>query len=266
MIVAKRLGAIAIDDAVLLRDVDFVLPCDANLMVVGESGSGKSTLLHLLAGLSLHRVSGTVSKLPPAVPEDRRSSDRRLSATAAGRHRDRRTGVDRRQRHLVGAFLALQDAGTAFSPYRTVGSQLADAVRVSEMDMLDEIMQDLGLDGPAVRRAYPHELSGGMLKRVLICGVLAPGPEVALFDEPTAGIDPSIRWRVVETIRRRASRFVVATHDMDLVRSATEEFVMVLRSGRRVEYGPAAELKDSPWEKYTADLLGGKKERGSDEG
>ena len=257
MIVANRVGATALNDARLLADVSFVLPAEANLLVVGESGCGKSTLLHLLGGLSMHRVDGTVSRLPPMLDEDRRAGDRRRTGTAPGRRRDRRAGSDRRQRRLTGALLALQDASTAFSPYRTVGAQLLDAVPARLTSELDEIFDDLGLDGPEVRRMYPHELSGGMLKRALIAGVLATRPEVALFDEPTAGIDPSIRWRVLDTVRTRARRYVVATHDMDLVRAATEEHVLVLRNGRKAEYGTATDLERSGWDAYTRKLVWG---------
>jgi len=122
---------------------------------------------------------------------------------------------------------------------------------------LGRILEELGLHPDSVLAAYPHQLSAGMLKRVLIAALLSVRADFALFDEPTAGIDPSRRWTLLRAIRGWAPRFIVATHDIDLVARAKEEYLLVLHKGKGVEFGPAREIVAAPRHPYAAKLLGG---------
>jgi ABC-type multidrug transport system ATPase subunit len=78
-----------------------------------------------------------------------------------------------------------------------------------------------------------------MLRRVLVAAVLAADPPLALFDEPTSGVDPSARWAVFDAIRKWSRTFIVATHDADLLRRCSTEHVLRLYRGRAVQDGPA---------------------------
>ncbi len=256
MILCKELTITTSQGAVLLDRLSFELPAGANLFVVGESGSGKSSFLEALAGLSVHRVSGWVGQPPPIADdlraglEDRRDGGGRLEPSA-----DRRL-EDRRAAELRGVLLAVQEGHSAFSPYRRLGHQVQDvpALAGAGLEQLMPILQDLRLDAAILRR-YPHQCSGGMLRRFSLAAVLAARPRLALFDEPTTGVDPSLRWQVVEVIRRRATQFMVATHDMAIVGRAPGDHLLVLRYGKQVEFGPASELIERPASSYGRCLL-----------
>ncbi|MBM4372584.1 MAG: ATP-binding cassette domain-containing protein [Deltaproteobacteria bacterium] len=221
MIRVENLSVRTAAGAVLLEPLSFELPPGGGLFVVGGSGSGKTSLVEALAGVSPHRVQGTFGMPRPAL-------------------------------------LAVQDAGRAFSPYRRVGPQLEDSfprsARAAARALLSELLAAVGLD-PGLTGRYPHELSAGMLRRVLVAGVLAAGPATALLDEPTAGLDPSTRWTILDLLRERRCPVVVTTHDPDLLRHATGFHALVLCRGRLVESGPVEEILSAPSQPYTRSLL-----------
>ena len=237
MIRLKRFEIRARTGQVLLEECFLEVPAERNLFVVGESGSGKTSLLMALAGVSSHRVSGEswLKDRPliplPGIPKP---------GTEGGR-----------------VLLAVQDARQAFTPYRRLSGQLADGTRAASEGQADlvSILGVLGLElGEALHR-FPHQLSQGMLKRVLVAGVLASGADLCLFDEPTAGVDPSRRWAVLDIICRKSVRFVIATHDIRLAASCPGDHLLVLKQGRSVESGPVGEVLKRPTDPYTAALL-----------
>lgn len=224
------------DGTPIVKELSLELPSECGLLVVGESGSGKTSLLEAIAGLSPHRVTGSFA-----------SSEEETEAATAS---------------MKGTLLAVQDAGAAFSPFWRLGSQLADGfARGSDPGnaryRVVELLDRLGLDSAVVMNSFPHELSAGMLKRTLVAAVLAAQPKLALFDEPTAGIDPSRRWAVMAAIRAGQGRFVVATHDIDMVRAADNDCALVMYRGEPVEFGPAVSVCRSPSHPYARKLLGG---------
>jgi peptide/nickel transport system ATP-binding protein len=183
----------------LLRPVSFDLPEGAGLFVTGASGSGKSTLLEALAGVSRHDVSGHVDLAGPVV-------------------------------------LGTQDAALCFGAYRRVGVQLEDVVARSErgrfVASVGELLAGMGLGDRDVLRRFPSELSGGMLKRVVIAGLLATRSAVVMLDEPTAGIDYMRRWDILAAVMSHARSFVLATHDPELLsRARPQDRLLVLSGG-----------------------------------
>jgi len=209
------------DGHAIVDGISFEVPEERNLFLVGESGSGKTSLLAALAAVSPHEVSGEISLGPtPGAP-----------------------------------LLAVQDAAQAFTPYFRLGCQVADGLTDRNLggELLDPLLADLGLSAEVLHR-YPHELSGGMLKRVLVAALLAHEDRLLLFDEPTAGIDPSTRWAMMEAMGRRARRFAVATHDLSLV-SRSDGYLLVMLAGRGVEFGPVARVLGDPRHEYTRRLL-----------
>jgi len=189
---------------VLVPPVSFECP-DDRLFVSGASGAGKTTLLESMARVSPHKAAGHME----------------LSGAAV---------------------LAVQDAQAAFSPYRQLRGQLADARRFCPRAEWNEALESnlgaLGLTS-GVLYLYPHQLSAGMLKRVLLAAVLAAKAPLALLDEPTAGLDPSVRWRAIELVRTTASAYVIATHDAELLGSARIECRLHLGPGEVRRFGPA---------------------------
>jgi ABC-type glutathione transport system ATPase component len=257
MILCKELTITTHQGAVLLGALTFELPAGANLFVVGESGSGKSSLLEALAGLSIHQVSGWVGQPPPIADELRAGvDDRRDRAGRSQRSAERRSN-ERRAAVLPDSLLAVQEGRSAFSPYRRLDHQMQDvpALAGARSELLGPLLEEMGLDPTTILKCYPHQCSGGMLRRVCLAAILAARPRIALFDEPTNGVDPSLRWQVADVIRRRAAQFIMATHDMAIVGRAPGDYLLVLRHGKNVEFGPANDIIEHPRTSYVGRLL-----------
>ncbi len=188
MIRAKELSISTRDGRIIVPPISFECPRD-RIFLSGASGAGKTTLIEHMAGLSPHKASGLLELPGPAL-------------------------------------LAIQDASTTFSPYRRLLGQLLDGRRFCTRDEWDRGLAGnlaaLGLD-ESVLSLYPHQLSAGMMKRLLLAAVLAARAPVTLLDEPTAGLDPSVRWSALELVRRSASAYVIATHDPELLAAARHE-------------------------------------------
>ncbi|WP_433830104.1 ABC transporter ATP-binding protein [Actinoplanes sp. CA-015351] len=207
--------------------------------IVGESGSGKSTLMRTVLGLNRPQA-GSV----------------RFRGAELGARRDLAT---RRAMQMV-----FQDPGTTLNPARTVGSTLAEMLRVHRVvpaELVDARVGEL-LDLvhlPAeIREARPHRLSGGQKQRVAIARALALEPELLIADEATSALDVIVQAGVLDLLAElRASTgvtLICISHDLDLVRYLCDTAV-VMRHGRIVEQGPIAELFAAPADPYTAELI-----------
>jgi peptide/nickel transport system ATP-binding protein len=209
---------------VLLDGVSFALSAGRVLALVGASGSGKTTTGLALLGehspgvsVSGHvEVHGRVGFVPQQ-PASALNPVRRLDA-------------------VFREIAALHDGG----PEELIGTALRRA-RVPA-DLL---------------RRYPHQLSGGQQQRVVLAQALVGDPAVLVADEPTTGPDALTRAEVVDELAAVVAHgvaLVLLTHDVEVVRALADEIV-VLRAGRVVEAGPAAELLTNPREDYTRALL-----------
>jgi oligopeptide/dipeptide ABC transporter ATP-binding protein len=123
-----------------------------------------------------------------------------------------------------------------------------------------ELLEAVGIDDPVRRlRQYPHELSGGMLQRVMIASVLAAGPRLVLADEPTTALDVTIQAEVVGILdglrRERGMGMLFITHDLDLALAVCDR-VAVMYAGSVVEIRPARDLHLTARHPYTIGLLG----------
>jgi oligopeptide/dipeptide ABC transporter ATP-binding protein len=232
----------------VVRDVSFAIGRAEVLGLVGESGSGKSmtarTILRLLP--SGARTQGRVLfdgldlLAEPA---------RALRAIRARR-----------------VAMIFQDPRAHIDPLWTAGDHLGEGLRVhgglSRQDARRralELLADVGIDdGERVLRAYPGELSGGMLQRVMIAGALAGEPELLIADEPTTALDVTIQAEIVaifDALRReRELAMLFITHDLELA-SAICDRVIVMYAGRVMEEQPTEGLFSAPAHPYTVGLL-----------
>lgn len=204
---AERLTVVAADGAVLVDALDLSFLRKERVALLGPSGSGKSTLLEALAGCSPHQVSGPLDWHGTGVPP----------------------------------VLAVQEASEAFSPYRRIGSQLLDSVPddpVAYQRLFEQIANELGLDAAASWSMRAWELSVGMLKRVLLAGVLALRRPWTLLDEPTAGLDPSLRWAAWKCIHEFGRNVVVCTHDRRLLGTSPTMHIVELPATQGSKAGP----------------------------
>src|SRR2546426_10429261 len=161
------------DGQVVLRGLDLELPRRATLAVMGGSGSGKTVLLRLVAGL-IKPDRGRVRLLG-------------LDATPL---REEALLPLRRRMGFVFQGAALFDSLTV---YENVAYPLREHTSLGEAEIRERVVRNLSLVGlgSEVLGLLPAELSGGMKKRVGIARALSVEPEVLLFDEPTAGLDPT---------------------------------------------------------------------------
>lgn len=220
--------------------------------IMGESGSGKSSLLRILAADHL-RPSGQ-NATPQIVGGTVRvngSSVRRL----------RRRDLPRFDFDV--AFLR-QDAADTLDSERTAAEIIAapilerdrrynrKALNVRVATLMDELLLPLGAMGK-----YPFELSAGQRQRVAVARSLALDPKILIADEPTAGIDLSVRSAVSELVdrRRQAGDFaaVFVTHDIELLR-ALRGSVFALHSGSVVGIGTVDGLLESAEHPYLTAL------------
>jgi microcin C transport system ATP-binding protein len=210
--------------------------------VVGESGSGKTTLG--LAILRLISSEGRIAYLGKAI-EGLGSSEMRPL---------------RREMQIV-----FQDPYGSLSPRMPVGDIVAEGLGVHGRKLgaaerratVARALVDVGLDPLAMDR-YPHEFSGGQRQRIAIARALALEPSFIVLDEPTSALDMSVQAQIVDLLRevqaRRKLSFLFISHDLKVVRALANE-VVVMRDGKVVEQGPAAEVMTRPTSDYTRALL-----------
>ena len=212
------------------------------LGVVGESGSGKTTL-----GLALLRL---ISSDGPIVFLGRNIQGLRFKAMRPFR----------RDMQIV-----FQDPFGSLSPRMSVGDIVAEGLSVHQPSLsraerearVVKALQDVGLD-PDTRHRYPHEFSGGQRQRIAVARAIVLEPTFVVLDEPTSALDMLIQAQIVELLRTLQKRhnltYLFISHDLRVV-AALASRLMVMRHGKVVEEGPAAELFARPRSDYTRALL-----------
>jgi oligopeptide/dipeptide ABC transporter ATP-binding protein len=228
--------------------VTFSIDAGASLGLVGESGSGKSMTARSLMRLlpSTFRSTGEISFDGTSVPEMNRQQLQRFRSSDVG--------------------MIFQDPKAHTNPVRTIGDFLAEgsgtrhreAGKAASAAAL-ELLNELGISDASRRlRQYPHELSGGMLQRVMIAGALLRGPRLLIADEPTTALDvttqSAIMAKLGELRSERDLSLLFITHDLELA-AATCDSIAVMYAGRIVEQAPARALEANPRHPYTAALL-----------
>jgi peptide/nickel transport system ATP-binding protein len=169
---------------------------------------------------------------------------------------------------LRGRSIALipQDSMTALSPVHTIGRQLGEAIRRraphSAMELRTEslrLLDQVRIPDPASQlRKYPHQLSGGMLQRVLIAMALAADPVLLIADEPTSALDVTVQAGILDLLMELQERTQVAilmiTHDLGVARLVSDR-INVMKDGKFVESGEVEQIVGQPQTEYTRKLL-----------
>jgi oligopeptide/dipeptide ABC transporter ATP-binding protein len=212
------------------------------LGIVGESGCGKTTLGRTILGIQ-RETSGTI-----------RLDGRVVSGL--GPHAARRVRRDIQYVH--------QDAAGALDPWWSVGRSLDEALRINAVGpqaereaRIDRMLEAVGLE-PALKRRYPHELSGGQLRRVTLARVLVLGPRIVVLDEPTSGLDLSVQATVLRLLRdllhQLGLTYLFISHDLSVVRQMCGR-VAIMYLGRIVEMAETRQIFEAPRHPYTQVLL-----------
>ena len=233
----------------VLKEVSLTLAQGEALGLVGESGSGKSMTVRTIT-----RLLPEGAKVSGAVEVDERDV-LTMGPPELRRFRDSDVGV------------VFQDPRAHINPTHRIGEFLTEALTVNRRVPKAEataraaaLLESVGIDDPERRlRQYPHELSGGMLQRVMIASVLAAEPRLILADEPTTALDVTIQAEVVGILdrlrRERGMSMVFITHDLDLALAVCDR-VAVMYAGSVVEVRSAENLHETARHPYTIGLLG----------
>jgi phospholipid/cholesterol/gamma-HCH transport system ATP-binding protein len=213
----------------VLRGLSFQLHRGTTLAVMGGSGSGKTVLLRIIDGL-LRPDSGRVA----------------LFGTAIEHLREEQMLPLRRRTGFVFQGAALFDS---LSVFENVAYPLREHTALSVGEITDRVHRFLVLVGlPGTDDLLPAEISGGMRKRVGIARALVMEPEVVLYDEPTAGLDPTNARLVAELIAQLRAGVcdtaIVVTHDVEFAQMVADQMA-ILHQGRFVDIGSPAEIERS---------------------
>jgi peptide/nickel transport system ATP-binding protein len=231
----------------VVTDVGFELGRGQGLALIGESGSGKST------------IARAVLRLLPS------------GGHATGRiefdGQDILGLSERRFRPLRGRAIGFvpQDPGNSLNPVRTIGAQAKEAAALLDepdkairKQLILETFAQVGLDNPQrVYDSYPHQLSGGMLQRVLIGLAVLPRPALLVADEPTSALDVTIQKRILDLLSRLQHELNISllliTHDLAIATERANSLV-VLKDGVIQEAGRTASVFSSPRSAYARKL------------
>ncbi len=240
-----------IKQGVLRRTVDYVKAADGvdlavrageTVGIVGESGSGKTTLA--LALLRLIDSRGSIH-----------FGEREISGLGAGELRPLR-----REMQIV-----FQDPYGSLSPRMSVRQIIEEGLVLHGIGdspdardaLVVQALREVDLD-PETRFRYPHEFSGGQRQRIAIARAMVLQPKLLVLDEPTSALDVSVQAQIVDLLRDLQQRHQIAylfiSHDLRVVRAMSHQ-LLVMRQGKVVEQGLAADVFDRPTQEYTVELM-----------
>lgn len=231
----------------VIHDVTLSITHGEAVGLVGESGAGKSM------------TSRAVIRLLPegsVTHGDIRFEGRSVPAMGRNELRAYRS-------HDVA--MIFQDPRAHINPVRRIGDFLTEALtergedRRQAVDTVTALLEQVGIHDVRRRlRQYPHELSGGLLQRVMIAAAMAIEPTLLLADEPTTALDVTTQSEVMVALdaqrRGRGLAMLFVTHDLELAAAVCDR-IAVLYAGYLVEDSPAASVHDRALHPYTAGLL-----------
>jgi microcin C transport system ATP-binding protein len=212
------------------------------LGIVGESGSGKTTL-----GLAILRL---ISSDGPIVFMGKQLQGLKFKEMRSFRHDMQ---------------IVFQDPYGSLSPRMSIADIIEEGLWVHQPQLgaaereqrVIAALKDVGLD-PESRSRYPHEYSGGQRQRIAVARAIVLEPTFVVLDEPTSALDMLIQSQIVDLLRdlqkRRNLTYLFISHDLRVV-AALASRLIVMRNGKVVEEGPAAELFARPQSDYTRALF-----------
>ena len=232
----------------LVEDVSFEVHPGECLGILGESGSGKSMTVKSILGLldKNFQVSGSAVFDGHDLLKESKEELRRLRGSRIT--------------------MVLQNPMTCFDPLYRIGNQMAETfaahtawnaqeIRTCSLKILDQM---LILNGEEVLEKYPHQLSGGMLQRIMIGIAMALQPELLIADEPTTAIDAVTQYEILEEFVRikknKNTAMLFITHDLGAI-SKVADRILVMNSGQIVDSGDFEHIRNHANDPYTRLLI-----------
>ncbi|QCZ36680.1 ABC transporter ATP-binding protein [Mycoplasma nasistruthionis] len=220
--------------------------------IIGESGSGKSVITSLLYGLTGDNAvidSGEI--------------------LLYNNHVEKFNAKDWEKSHYRGRVVSavFQNPMSTLNPTMKVGTQIMEGMLVNKIvknkkEAYQRAVEFLKLtkinDPEAVMKLYPHEMSGGMIQRVVIAAIVALEPKILVMDEPTTALDPTVQALVLDVIKELQQKLnlsiVFITHDLGVVASISD-YISIMYAGQIIEEGKAREILKYPQHPYTWGLI-----------
>lgn len=232
----------------IVDGVSFKVSKGECLGILGESGSGKSMICKAVTGL-----------LGPEF---------RVGGTAFFCGRDLIAAPRSSLRHLRGKEICmiLQNPMSCFDPLYRIGYQMAEGLiehsdlsRAEVRKLCLETLEMMRMRNPEdVLEKYPHQLSGGMLQRVMIGLALVAKPALIVADEPTTAIDSITQYEIVEEFRRikelQRTALIFVSHDLGVVSKLADK-VAIMHEGKIKQQGTVEEILRHPKDPYTRFLI-----------
>ena len=232
----------------LVEDVSFEVHPGECLGILGESGSGKSRTVKSILGLldKNFQVSGSAVFDGHDLLKESKEELRRLRGSRIT--------------------MVLQNPMTCFDPLYRIGNQMAETfaahtawnaqeIRTCCLKILDQMQI---LNGEEVLEKYPHQLSGGMLQRIMIGIAMALQPELLIADEPTTAIDAVTQYEILEEFVRikknKNTAMLFITHDLGAI-SKVADRILVMNSGQIVDSGDFEHIRNHANDPYTRLLI-----------
>ena len=239
----------------VLRGVSFDVQPGEAYGLVGESGCGKSTTAY--AALRYLPANGLITG---------------GSIMASGRELTGMSPKELREFRANDASMVYQDPVQAVNPVLRIGRQVAESFEIlghssgDSKEMARKALERVQIAAPeSVMERYPHQLSGGMLQRVVIAMALASDPSLLVLDEPTTGLDATVEAEVLDLVRHlrdeTGAAILLIAHNLGVIRTMCDR-VGVMYAGRVVEEGTVDEVFDNPSQPYTVGLLNSIPRRG----
>jgi peptide/nickel transport system ATP-binding protein len=265
MLTVKNLStSFSTEDGIVqaVDNVSFRIDKGKLFALVGESGCGKS-----ITALSIMRL---IAEPPGKIRADMVDLD----------GTNLRALPERRMREVRGGRISMifQEPMSSLNPVFTCGSQIVEAISLHRglspakaQDLAISLLAKVGISDAAQRfNEYPHQMSGGMLQRVMIAMALSCNPELLIADEPTTALDVTIQAQILDLIKGLQETenlsILLITHDLGVV-AETADMVGVMYASRLAEIADVKRLFRSPLHPYTQSLfrslprLGEKKSR-----
>ena len=235
-------------DRLAVRDVSFQIGRQESFGLVGESGSGKTTMaLAITRYLARNgRVSsGSITVNGQDIASLGKDALRLLRARTVS--------------------MVYQEPGRALNPTIRVGRQVAEVYEIAGLGKADaagraeDALRRVQISDPGrVMGSYPHQLSGGMLQRVVIAMALAAEPALLILDEPTTALDATVEAEILDLVASLRDEFhtgvLFISHNLAVIAKMCDR-VGVMYAGELVEEGRAQEVFEQPRHPYTVGLL-----------
>ncbi len=244
----ENLQVLSPDNVRILHDIGFEISSDESVGIIGESGSGKTTLLLSILGILSHlrgyKVSGKIFI-------------------------DNYDVLNTEFKNLTHLFwqhvgFVLQDPYSVFDPYRTIGPQIEELIKLKQCKShpyksVLNILKRVGFEEPeSIYKKFPFELSGGMLQRCSIALSITCEPNILALDEPTSNLDSVNRLKILDLIqdikKNQMLNIIYITHNIRILKKLVDK-VIVLYRGTVIEIAPTHDLISNPLHPYSRVLI-----------